>query len=39
VSNARRKPVVFILEPQTLFVSDPTQTIARRGGRVVRVAA
>jgi len=37
VSNARRKPAVFILEPQMLFVSDLTQTIARCGGTVVRV--
>jgi DNA-binding NarL/FixJ family response regulator len=29
---------VFILEPQTLFVSGLTQTIARCGGDVVRVA-
>lgn len=29
---------MFVLEPQTLFVSELTQTIARCGGDVIRVA-
>ena len=36
--SSRARPAVFVLEPQTLFVSELTQTIARCGGNVIRVA-